>query len=110
MDWLELTIHYLGIGTLTVIILGALGLLLLTVVMIAIKFTPRLHIGIPANEGELCFYDPRSIISGKNGQQIGPSRRMINAPLGIKWWCGLSYRPAPKWFVGVIRWEPKQDA
>lgn len=107
VDALDMTIRYLGIATLTVLILAGLGLLLLTAVMVAIKFTPRMHIGRPMNDGELCFYDSRSIVSGKTGERIGPSRRMVNAPLGIKWWCGLSYRGAPKWFVGFIRWEPK---
>lgn len=104
-DWLELTIRYLGISLLTVIILGAVGLVSITVVMVAIKFTPRLHIGKPQNNGELCFYDSRPICMGKDGE-----RRMINAPLGIKWWFGASYRNSPKWFFGLIRWEPKQDA
>lgn len=96
MDWLDLTIHYLGIATLTVLILAGLGLLLLTVVMVVIKFTPRLHIGKPKNKGELCFYDDRS-----------GERRLINAPLSIKWWYGASYRNSSKWFFGLIRWEPK---
>lgn len=109
MDWLELTIHYLGIATLTVLIMGSLGCLLIALIIIGIKFTPRLHLGMPANEGELCFYDDRAVVSGSTGERINPGRRMINAPLGIKWWCGLSYRPSPKWFVGIIRWEPRQE-
>jgi hypothetical protein len=97
-SWLDLTIFYLGVGALTVIVLAALACVLLAIVFLVMKFTPRLHVGRPHNDGELCFYDDRS-----------GARRMINAPLGIKWWFGASYRNSPRWFVGLIRWEPKQD-
>lgn len=99
MDWLELTIRYLGIGLLSTILLALIAGTLLCVAAIVIRLTPRLHYGRPPNDGELCFYDPRVV----------GERRMINAPLKIKWWLGLSRRNSSKWFVGFIRWEPKAD-
>lgn len=108
MDWFELTIRYLGIATLTTILLASTAAVALGAAVFAIRYMPRLHAGEPNNEGELCFYDYRRIITGKDDQRVEGERRMINAPLGIRWWFGISYRPAPKWFIGIIRWEPKQ--
>lgn len=74
-----------------------------------IRFIPRLHFGKPKNDGELCFYDPRVIITGKGGKRVEGERRLITDPLKIKWWVGLSRRNSSKWFVGIIRWDPKAE-
>lgn len=105
MDWLELAIRYLGIATLTVIIVAGVGLLVLTSVMLVIRYTPRLHVGRPQNDGELCFYDRRVITTGKGDERTEGERRPIAEPLKIKWWFGLSRRNSSKWFVGFIRWD-----
>lgn len=107
MDWLELTIRYLGIATLSVIALAVLTGALLCVAFIVIQLTPRLHIGRPKNDGELCFYDPNVIITGKKGERIEGERQLITDPLKIKWWLGLSKRNSSKWFFGFIRWDAK---
>ena len=109
MDWFDLTVRYLGIALLSVILLALIVGVLLGIAFVVIRFTPRLHVGKPQNDGELTFYDPRVITSGKDGQRIEGGRRPISAPLCIKWWVGLSRRNSSKWFVGLIRWEPKPD-
>lgn len=109
MDWLDLTIHYLGVATLTVILMAILAAVLLIVAFFVIRYTPRLHVGRPRNDGELCFYDPRIIVTGKGGERIEGGRQLITDPLKIKWWVGLSRRNSNKWFFGYIRWEPKES-
>lgn len=107
VDWLELTIRYLGIGLLTAILLAVTVGALLCFAIVVVKFTPRLHVGKPTNEGELCFYDSRHILTLKNNEHCGTQeRRLVNRPLKFKWWFGLSHRGSPKWFIGIIRWEP----
>lgn len=99
-DWLELAIRYLGIAMLSTICLALIAGTLLCVAIVVVRFTPRVHLGRPQNDGELSFYDPRVI----------GDRRLITDPLKIKWWVGLSRRTSSKWFFGFIRWEPKRDA
>jgi hypothetical protein len=109
MDWLDLTIRYLGIALLSVILLALIGGALLCIAVVVIRFTPRLHMGKPQNDGELSFYDSRMIVTGKNGKPVSGERRLISEPLKIRWWLGLSRRNSSKWFIGLIRWEPKAD-
>lgn len=99
MDWLELAIRYSGIALLSVIALALIAGALFCAAFVVIWLTPRLHYGKPQNDGELCFYDPR----------IKDERRLITDPLKIKWWFGLSRRNSAKWFIGVIRWDPKEN-
>lgn len=108
MDWLDLAIRYLGIAMLTVLALILLVGTLLCVAIVVIRFTPRLHFGAPKNDGELRFYDPCVIITGKGDKRIEGERRLITDPLKIKWWVGLSKRNSSKWFVGFIRWEARE--
>lgn len=108
MDWLELTIRYLGIGLLTVIILGAVGLVLLTLVMVAIKLTPRLHIGAPKSIMEMQSFSSSQIMTTKHGvtKPLDPTPRPFQQ-LELKWWFGLSSRNSARWFFGFMRWQNK---
>lgn len=108
-DWLDLTIFCLGTGALAVILLAVVAVVLLGLAIIVIRLTPRLHWGKPQNDGELSFYDSRMIVTGKDGKPISGERRLISEPLKIRWWLGLSRRNSSKWFIGLIRWEPKTD-
>lgn len=107
MDWLDLTIRYLGIAMLAVLAFILLVGTLLCVAIVVIRLTPRLHFGAPKNDGELSFYDPRVIITGKGDERTVGERRLITEPLKIRWWVGLSKRNSSKWFVGFIRWDAK---
>lgn len=106
LAWSDLLIRC-GMAILAAVVVTAIVFIVGCVTIVVSKFAPRFHVGIPKNDGELCFYDPRAVNTGKDDQGIDPKRRMINSPLSIKWWLGISYRPAPKWFVGIIRWESK---
>lgn len=103
MNWLDHIIWHLGAVTFLVLAGLAIAAVLAAIVVAFVISTPRLHVGQPKNDGELCFYDYRTIITGKDGQRIEGTRRMINAPLQLKWWFGISHRRAPKWFIGIIR-------
>lgn len=107
MDWFDLVIWYLGIALFGAIATVGLGGMIAAIVVAVSTFAPRLHAGQPNNDGELCFYDYRTIITSKDGERIEGTRQMINAPLKLKWWFGISHRRSPKWFIGIIRWEPK---
>jgi hypothetical protein len=58
---------------------------------------PRFHLGRPENPGELHFWQER---------EAGPA---VFQKLRLKWWCGLSSRRRPKWFLGVMAWDKKSD-
>lgn len=104
---MDLAIWYAGVAVLSVALLALIAGTILCIAVVVIHFTPRLHIGRPQNDGELCFYDPRVITTGKGDKRIEGERRPIAAPLRIKWWVGLSRRNSAKWFVGFIRWDPQ---
>jgi hypothetical protein len=109
MDWFELAIRYSGIALLSVVAMALIAGTLLCIAIVVIRLTPRLHFGKPQNDGELHFYDPCVIITGKGDKRIEGERRLITDPLKIKWWVGLSKRNSSKWFIGLIRWEPKSE-
>lgn len=108
MDWLELTIRYLGIALLTVIVLAAVGLVLLTVVVAAIKLTPRLHFGAPKSIMEMQSFSTSQITTTKHGvtKPLNPTPSPFQK-LELKWWVGLSSRNSAKWFFGIMRWQNK---
>ncbi|NEV75535.1 hypothetical protein DYI24_00370 [Rhodopseudomonas sp. BR0C11] len=108
MAFLDQVIWWLGVAALVAISFAAVIAISFFLLWLMLKFIPRWHVGVPHNDGELCFYDRSRIISGKGGVRIEGDRRMVNAPLRIKWWFGCSYRHSPKWFFGLIRWEPRQ--
>lgn len=75
---MDLTIKYLGTAALAFIILAFVAGLLLGALYLAVRFIPRLNVGAPINEGELCFYDYQSITTGKDGERVGcPSPREL---------------------------------
>lgn len=101
MWWLDFV--FFCIGATVVAALAGIALFVAAVLLWALL--PRLHVGRPKNDGELCFYDPRVIISGKDGKPIKGERRMIAAPLKIRWWLALSKRNSSRWFIGVMRFD-----
>lgn len=107
--WLEMTIRYLGIATLSVVVLAAVVAVGLGLLAILLRFTPRLHYGSPQNPGELRFYNRYTITTGKDGQAIEGTSQLLNDPLKIKWWVGLSHRVGARWWLGVICFQPKAD-
>ncbi|MGX1353381.1 hypothetical protein AB7M49_007002 [Bradyrhizobium elkanii] len=94
MWFLDCVFYLIGVA----VISAAAGIVLAVIVVGLWMLRPRLHIGRPKYSGELSFYERRA----------DGSFRTINAPLGIRWWLGLSKRNSARWFIGVIRWEPKE--
>lgn len=98
MWWLDLVFHYIGVAVVAAVAGIVLVVVSAAIFLIARMLTPRLHVGRPKNDGELCFYDPRVILANDR-------RHMVAAPLKIRWWAGLSKRNSSRWFIGVMRFD-----
>lgn len=72
---------------------------------------PQWHFGRPNAHCEFHAYDRKQVLTQNDGTlgRAGPHGRMVNPPLIVKWWLGISSPRKAKWYFGLIRWDRPQD-
>lgn len=68
-------------------------ILAMALVVLAARHCPFFHAGRPKNDCRWSCWE-----KGKCVQQ-----------LSVRWWFGVSSARRPKWFLGILTWEPRHD-
>jgi hypothetical protein len=76
--------------------------IMFVVVVLAIRYTPRLHWGVPKASIELRSFSRATVVTGKDRKPLPPGGEWREFQrLAVARWYGLSSRNSARWFFGL---------
>lgn len=93
---------------LAIVIAGcAIAAVLFVLLILVLRYWPRLHFGVPAASIELRSFSKVAITTGKDNKPIEGETWREFQRLKVSRWCGLASRNSARWFLGIIIFAEK---